>query len=171
MDNSQQQQQQQLIQQYKDCTDTRPIRILIVNYEDDVNFALKLVLEERGQQQRIEQGGKALNRKSYKVNTFNNSISSLESFKKGSYDLAIIGVMMPEMNGFELARELRGIDNDLKICFLTAGEIPTKFGRYKLSYRHYESYSGYKGNYRQDKFIKLPIENQFLVEQVESMVM
>jgi hypothetical protein len=38
----QQQQKQQLVQEYKS---TARKRIILVNYEDDVNFALKLVLE------------------------------------------------------------------------------------------------------------------------------
>ena len=40
------QQQQQMIQQYRSYTDAATKRILIVNYDDDVNFALKIVLEE-----------------------------------------------------------------------------------------------------------------------------
>ena len=40
------QQQQQLIQQYRSYTDAATKRILIVNYDDDVNFALEIVLEE-----------------------------------------------------------------------------------------------------------------------------
>jgi hypothetical protein len=49
--NTMQQQQQQMIQQYRSYTDAATKRILIINYDDDVNFALKIVLEE-------ERGGK-----------------------------------------------------------------------------------------------------------------
>ena len=40
---------------------------------------------------------------------------------------------MPQMNGFVLAKEIRKIDDKVKICFLTAGEIPSKVRFDKLS--------------------------------------
>lgn len=44
----------------------------------------------------------------------------LESFKKGGFDLCILDVMMPKKDGFSLAREIRDIDTDVPIIFLTA---------------------------------------------------
>src|ERR687886_394710 len=86
-----QHQQLQLLHQYKKSyTHTPTKRILIVNYEYDVNFALKLVLEEEN---------------SFHVDSFNDPISALNNFKKGFYDLLIIGVVMPYMNGFELSKQ------------------------------------------------------------------
>src|SRR6476660_7737249 len=83
MDSNTMQQQQQMIQQYRSYTDAATKRILIVNYDDDVNFALKIVLEE-------ERGGDKRNY--FKVDSFNNPISALKNVKNGSYDLLIIGV-------------------------------------------------------------------------------
>ena len=103
------QQQQQMIQQYRSYTDAATKRILIVNYDDDVNFALKIVLEEE------RQGDK---RNYFKVDSFNNPISALKNVKNGSYDLLIIGVVMPQMDGFELAREIRKIDDKVRYVFL-----------------------------------------------------
>ena len=147
------QQQLQLVQEYKS---TARKRILIVNHEDDVSFALKLVLEEEGQ---------VLYNKMncFQVDSFNDSILALNNFEKGLYDLLIIAVVMPRMNGFELAKEIRKIDDKVKICFLIAGEIPSKV-RFDASSSGQEE--GGEGRYL-DKFIRLPIENKDLIEQID----
>jgi len=44
----------------------------------------------------------------------------LETFKKGNYDLCIFDVMMPKKDGFTLAKEVRDLDADVPIIFLTA---------------------------------------------------
>jgi two-component SAPR family response regulator len=143
-----QHQQLQLLHQYKKSyTHTPTKRILIVNYEYDVNFALKLVLEEEN---------------SFHVDSFNDPISALNNFKKGFYDLLIIGVVMPYMNGFELSKQIRKIDDKVKICFLIAGEVPSKV--------RFDTSSSGQGEGYEDKFIKLPIENKDLVEQVDKII-
>ena len=49
----------------------------------------------------------------------------MESFKeeKKSYALALLDVNMPKMNGFELYKEIRKIDDKVKVCFVTAFDI------------------------------------------------
>ena len=149
----QQEQQLQLVQEYKSAARKR---ILIVNHEDDVSFALKLVLEVEGQ---------VLYNKMnfFQVDSFNDSILALNNFEKGLYDLLIIAVVMPRMNGFELAKEIRKIDDKVKICFLITGEIPSKV-RFDASSSGQEE--GGEGRYL-DKFIRLPIENKDLIEQID----
>jgi CheY-like chemotaxis protein len=151
MDSNTMQQQQQMIQQYRCYTDAATKRILIVNY-DDVNFALKIVLEEE------RQGDE---RNYFQVDSLNNPNSALKNVKNGSYDLLIIGVVMPQMNGFELAREIRKIDDKVKICFLMAGVVPSKV--------RFDTASG-QGEGYQDKFIRLPIENKDLIEQIDNVL-
>jgi CheY-like chemotaxis protein len=121
-------------------------RILLVSSEDDVNLALKLALEE-GEREKDDEG-------TFKVDSFNNPILALKNFKNGSYDLLIIDIVMPQMNGFELSEKIRKVDDKVKICFLTAGEIPSKV--------RFDPFSqGY-----QDRFIRLPIENEVLIEHI-----
>jgi DNA-binding response OmpR family regulator len=57
------------------------------------------------------------------VYTFNNPVLALSMFRPGLYDLALLDIRMPEMNGFQLCRKLRDIDSKLKICFLTAANL------------------------------------------------
>jgi len=57
------------------------------------------------------------------VDTFNDPVKAISSFKDGSYDLALIDYKMPNLNGFELYEEIRKIDEKIKVCFITAFEI------------------------------------------------
>ncbi len=43
-----------------------------------------------------------------------------ETFKRGNFDFCILDIMMPEMDGFTLAKNIRKIDNDVPILFLSA---------------------------------------------------
>ena len=53
----------------------------------------------------------------FQVDTFNNPISALASYKPGSYDLLLFDIRMPIMNGFELYKDIRKSDERVKICF------------------------------------------------------
>jgi CheY-like chemotaxis protein len=157
MQQQQQQQQQQQTQhmqqqeynknhiQTHSTAKTITKRILLVSSEDDVNLALKLALEE-GEREQDDAG-------TFKVDSFNNPILALKNFKIGSYDLLIIDIVMPQMDGFELSEKIRKVDDNIKICFLTAGEIPGKVRFGPLG-----------GGGYQDRFIRLPIENEVLIE-------
>lgn len=82
--------------------------IILVDDEPDVIFAVKTALEEN---------------ENFKVHAFNDAESALVAFKPGHYDLAILDIRMPIMNGFQLCKKLREIDKNLKICFLTAADL------------------------------------------------
>ncbi len=156
-----QQAQLQLVQEYKS---TARKRILIVNHEDDVSLVLKLVLEEEGQ---------VLYNKMncFQVDSLNDSILALNNFEKGLYDLLIIAVVIPKMNGFELAKEIKKIDDKVKICFIIAGEIPSKV-RFDVASSSSSSVQGEgEGGGYLDKFIRLPIENKDLIEQIGRIMM
>ena len=46
----------------------------------------------------------------------------LSKFKAGKYDLLLLDIKMPKMDGFELYKEIKKKDDKVKICFLTASE-------------------------------------------------
>jgi two-component SAPR family response regulator len=74
-----------------------------------VNLAIKIVLEESG----------------FQVDSFTDPLLALENFRKeaGMYDMIILDIKMPDMNGFELYKQIKKIDDKVKVCFLTAGEM------------------------------------------------
>ena len=82
-------------------------KILLV--EDDPNFGSIL--------------NDYLNLHSYSSTLAKNGIEGLEKFKKHSFDLCILDVMMPFKDGFTLAEEIREIDEDVPIVFLTAKSL------------------------------------------------
>jgi two-component system, OmpR family, response regulator ChvI len=64
-----------------------------------------------------------LKKHGYEVQTYNDPSKAALEFESGKYDLALIDIRMPKMNGFELYREIRKKDTQLKVCFITAFEI------------------------------------------------
>ncbi|HAF28319.1 MAG TPA: DNA-binding response regulator [Bacteroidales bacterium] len=61
--------------------------------------------------------------KSFKTNLFVNGELALAGFKKEKYDICILDVMMPKMDGFTLAREIRKINVNVPFIFLTAKSL------------------------------------------------
>jgi DNA-binding response OmpR family regulator len=82
-------------------------RILLVDDQVDITDALKMGLEIQG----------------FQVDTFNDPEVALKSFKQGQYDVAIIDIRMPKMDGFDLYRRIRKIDRETRVAFLTAFEV------------------------------------------------
>ena len=88
-------------------TKTRRQTILLVDDEPDVLATFKTFLLEGG----------------YSVEAFDDPYSALQAFarsKIGHFDLVILDIRMPSMNGLQLYRRLKAIDPDIKIVFLTA---------------------------------------------------
>jgi DNA-binding response OmpR family regulator len=82
-------------------------KILLVDDESDITFSLKIGLEDNG----------------FAVDTFNDAVLALSNFKAGMYDLVLLDVKMPQINGFELYEKIREIDGKVKACFITAYEV------------------------------------------------
>ena len=84
-------------------------RVLLVDDEPDLNLTLSITLEENG----------------FKVDSFTDPLSALENFKEqdGMYELLILDIKMPQMDRFELYRQMKKIDDKVKVCFLTTGEM------------------------------------------------
>ncbi len=61
-----------------------------------------------------------LEQNSFEISHFSDGISALESFKNQNFDICILDIMMPKMDGFELASEIRKQNSDIPIIFLSA---------------------------------------------------
>ena len=117
-------------------------RILIVDDEPDVNLALRIVLEDNN----------------FIVDSFNDPLRALENFKTDMYDLAILDIKMPKKDGFEVYKEILKIDNRVKVCFLTAGDI------------NYRSLKETFPTLDENQFIRKPIENIELIKQIYKII-
>jgi CheY-like chemotaxis protein len=80
--------------------------ILLVDDEEDIAKLFKIALERAG----------------FIVDTYNDPLQSLSNYRAGMYDLLLLDIKMPEMNGFELYKKIRQIDDKTKVCFMTAFE-------------------------------------------------
>src|SRR5438128_8790593 len=67
-----------------------------------------------------------LGRWGFGVDAYNNPLAALSNFKPKLYEVAIIDFRMPQMNGFDMYRQLKKIDPNLRVCFLTAFDLYQK---------------------------------------------
>ena len=116
--------------------------ILLINDELDITFTIKNILEEND----------------FKVETFNDPITALKSYKSNFYDLIILDTKMPKMDGFELYIKIREKDPKVKICFLTASEMFTE--EVKTALLTLGKTIG------KDYFIQKPIRIEFLIKKI-----
>jgi DNA-binding response OmpR family regulator len=58
----------------------------------------------------------------YEVHTFNDVEKALLEFKGNVYDLILIDILMPKINGFEFYKLIKEKDTSSRICFITASE-------------------------------------------------
>jgi two-component system response regulator ChvI len=87
--------------------ENRPLRrILLVDDEVDVISVFKMILEMNG----------------YEVDAYTDPTSALDDFKPNFYGLLLLDIRMPTINGFELYRKMRNIDDKVSVCFITAFE-------------------------------------------------
>jgi DNA-binding response OmpR family regulator len=88
-------------------------KILLVDDEPEITSLFRIGLEDAG----------------FAVDTFNDPLLALKTFeqdnnqKKPSYALALLDIRMPKMNGIELFKEIRKINDKIKVCFVTAFDI------------------------------------------------
>jgi DNA-binding response OmpR family regulator len=119
------------------------IKILVVDDEPDLTFGCSMTLEMEG----------------FEVDTFNDPLLALSNFKPNTYNLVLLDVKMPKMDGFTLYNEIKKRDAKANVCFLTASEL------YYEQFRK-EEFS----NLNKDLFIQKPIENQELIKRINNIL-
>jgi len=119
-------------------------KVLIVDDEPDINTILKKVFEQNG----------------FNADSYDNPILALENFKPGSYDILLLDIKMPEMDGFQLYRKMKRIDSKVKVCFLTASEM------YYERFRDEEEFN----EIDKDLFLQKPIENEDLIKKINTII-
>jgi DNA-binding NtrC family response regulator len=81
-------------------------KILLVDDEADIVSTFKMILEMNN----------------FEVDGYTNPLFALSNFKPNEFGLLILDIRMPVMNGFELFKKIKEIDNRVQACFITAYE-------------------------------------------------
>ena len=117
-------------------------KILVLDDEPGITFSLKKILDE--------------NRFAC-VDTFNDPADVISKYNNEPgivYDLLILDILMPRMNGFELYEKIKKIDNNAKVCFISA---------YRM---YFEALREMYPDYEVDCFMNKPFENEDLLRKV-----
>jgi CheY-like chemotaxis protein len=109
----------------------------------NASLIMKLILEDNG----------------FKVDSFTDASQALENFTAGLYDLVILDVKLPGMDGFSVYTKIKKLDDKVRICFLTAADK----AYYEILKKHY---SGIKENC----VIYKPVENESLLKLIKSVL-
>lgn len=87
---------------------------MVVDDEIDVTYTLRKMLEVEG----------------YQADTFNDPRVALKNFTPHVYDLVLLDIRMPKLDGFELYRQIRKRDGNARVYFMSAFEVyRDEFGR------------------------------------------
>ena len=118
-------------------------RILLVDDEPDICMIYQLALEDAG----------------YQCSTYTDPVQALQEFKPAYYDLILLDIKMPVLNGFELCKEIREIDKRVHIIFITASEA------------YYEKFRGqHFPELGKINYIQKPIGNDELIQIVNTII-
>jgi DNA-binding response OmpR family regulator len=121
-------------------------KILVVDDESDITFTLQSILEDNG----------------FIVDTYTNPVLAIRNFQASSYDLILLDIKMPDIDGFELYNKMKEIDSRAKICFLTASEMfyeDLRKARFELDECLGERY-----------FIQKPIATKELLRRINAII-
>jgi CheY-like chemotaxis protein len=135
-------------------------RILIVDDEPDITFTLRIILEENGFTE---------------VDVYNEPLLALQNFKSRVYSLLITDVVMPRMDGFELYKHVKKIDDRINVIFVTASDINyealkelSQVGQLDISEDGDKAalQDGRKGDEERIHFIRKPVEIKEFIQKV-----
>ncbi len=119
-------------------------RILIIDDEPDITMTLRAVLDQNG----------------FTTDSYTDPVAAHQSFRDGMYDLVLLDIRMPVIDGFQLYQKIKSTDNRVKICFLTASEF---------FYEQIRTEQGSSG-LAQVPFLRKPIEMKDLVNATKKLL-
>jgi CheY-like chemotaxis protein len=129
-------------------------RILLVDDEPDITMAISIALEADG----------------FEVHSYNSPKLALLNFKPDYYDLAILDIKMPEMDGFRLYNQMKNIDGRIEICFITAADKTYYEGPQQEQEQNKKVQEKISPEYcalNEEIFIQKPISNGDLIREIK----
>ena len=125
----------------KPGNEVRKGRILIVDDDPDITNSYSLCLEDTGL---------------FEVDTYNDTVEALSNFKANSYDLVLLDIRMPMMDGYELYNKMKKTDSKVKVCHMSA--FDTKSDAFRERFPTLDT----------ECFIPKPIQINELVKRIET---
>ena len=120
-------------------------RLLIVDDDVDITKSFSLALEDSGL---------------FVGDTYNDPLVALSNYRPNSYDLLLLDIKMPKMNGFELYEKIKKLDNKVKVCFISAYDVD-----YTALREQFPSLE--RDGLIPENIIRKPIEVSRLIERIE----
>ena len=118
-------------------------RILLVDDEPDICLVYQIILQDAG----------------YECRSYIDPVKALQEFRVNYYDLILLDIKMPVLNGFELCKRIREVDRTVHIIFITASEA------------YYEKFRGqHFPELGKINYIQKPIGNEELVQIVNMII-
>ncbi|MGB7954036.1 MAG: response regulator [Candidatus Nitrosopolaris sp.] len=119
-------------------------RVLIIDDEPDIILTLRMALEQNG----------------FRTDSYSDSILAYKNFRAGVYDLVLLDIKMPNVDGFQLYQKIKRTDSRVKICFLTASEF------YDEEIRKEQGFEGFN----EELFLRKPVEIACLVDTIRPLM-
>lgn len=117
-------------------------RILLVDDEADIVTIFKRSLENAG----------------FEVQAYTDPTAAFKEYTANYFDLLILDFKMQKLDGFELYRMIREIDNDTKVCFLSADQT------------HFKQHQDSMPQLGADHFLHKPIALQEFLKRVNKLL-
>jgi DNA-binding response OmpR family regulator len=102
-----------------------------------------------------EANGDTNNNRRIEVHTYNDPTAALSEFQPNFFDLLLVDINMPHMNGFQICEKILELDINVRVCFMSSGEINREALR--------EIYPVSLGC-----FIKKPVNMDYLIERIKA---
>ncbi|HZA06612.1 MAG TPA: response regulator [Nitrososphaeraceae archaeon] len=118
-------------------------RILLVDDEPDLCMVYQIILEDAG----------------YECLPYTDPVEALQQFKPYFYDLILLDIKMPVLNGYELCKKIREVDKTVHIIFITASE--TYYEQFRN--QHYPEL-------RKINHIQKPVGNEELIRVLDTLI-
>src|SRR6266487_594788 len=119
-------------------------RVLIIDDEPDIILTLRIALEQSG----------------FRTDSYSVSILAYKNFRAGVYDLVLLDIKMPNVDGFQLYQKIKRTDSRVKICFLTASEF------YDEEIRKEQGFDGFN----EEVFLRKPVEIACLIDTIRPLL-
>ncbi|MFZ0220409.1 MAG: response regulator, partial [Candidatus Nitrosopolaris sp.] len=113
-----------------------------------ITLAFKVGIEESNNNNDIN--------KRIEVYTSNDPVVALSEFKPNYYDLLLVDINMPHINGFELCEKIFAIDINVRVCLMSSGEI------------NWEALREMYPTRQEGCFIKKPVTMNYLLKRIRS---